>query len=249
MNKVLLIGKLSDILRSIHENLCDYFSVQLSSMQLENIQGMVKIVKPDVVIVSLIGIEKPDKTILEWLNDKVKTTPIIVIGAKEVWDAIKYECRGPQFSEFHPPIKKTTLIEACNKVLNIFEPIEETVVKKVLIIDDDPAMLRGIKGLLREDYTVSLALDGESGIQKAIDMQPDIILLDYEMPGMNGANTFDMIMQVEAIKHIPVIFLTGVSDKKRVVEVMQKHPAGYILKPPNKELLLQLIEENIDTNE
>ena len=80
------------------------------------------------------------------------------------------------------------------------------------------------------------------GIQKTIDQKPDIVLLDYEMPGMNGSSTFEMILQIDDIKDIPVVFLTSVSDAKRVKEVLEKHPAGYILKPPDKDVLIELIE-------
>lgn len=68
MKKVLLIGKLNEIVRSLNECLMDDFQVQLCAEQLENIQGMYKIVKPDLVVVSQIGVEEMDVAILEWLQ-------------------------------------------------------------------------------------------------------------------------------------------------------------------------------------
>ena len=59
---------------------------------------------------------------------------------------------------------------------------------------------------------------------------------------MNGNATFETILQIDEIKRIPVIFLTGVSDRERVIKVLDKHPAGYTLKPPDKDKLIEQID-------
>ena len=53
--------------------------------------------------------------------------------------------------------------------------------------------IEALKLHYKENYDIILATSGERGIQKAIDMQPDLILLEYEMPGMNGNATFEML--------------------------------------------------------
>ena len=82
MKKVLLVGKLSDVVRSISEILSDEFSVQLSSLQLENISGMLKIAKPELLILSLMGVEKLESEIFEWLNLHVDYIPILVVTSR-----------------------------------------------------------------------------------------------------------------------------------------------------------------------
>ena len=63
MKKVLLIGKLTEVLSSINENLSEKYNVQLSSMQLDNIMGMVKIAKPDLIVICMIGTDRVDNSI------------------------------------------------------------------------------------------------------------------------------------------------------------------------------------------
>ena len=116
-------------------------------------------------------------------------------------------------------------------------------IRKVLVIDDSAIILRSVKNQLQDQYDVSIATSGEMGIEKAIAEKPDIILLDYEMPGMNGNATVVRLRQEEATKDIPVIFLTGVSDGERVGKVLEKHPAGYILKPLDVKKVRERIGE------
>ena len=80
---------------------------------------------------------------------------------------------------------------------------------------------------------------------------PDLILLDYEMPVMNGVQTFEAILSEENLKDIPVVFLTGVSDAGYVTEALKKKPAGYVLKSEKEEIIKSKIKdvlERIDNN-
>lgn len=115
--------------------------------------------------------------------------------------------------------------------------------KKILIIDDSALVLRNLKALLQNEYEVMIATGGEMGIQKAVEKRPDIVLLDYEMPGMDGKETFEKLALTAATSDIPVIFLTSVSEGKKVLEILERHPAGYILKPPDRDKLVEQIEQ------
>ncbi|MDO4513443.1 MAG: response regulator [Lachnospiraceae bacterium] len=247
MRKILLIGKLSDIVRSISEILSDEFNVQVSSLQMANISGMIKIAKPELIILSLVGVDKLDLEIFEWLNLNVEKIPILVVTSHENWEIAQDVCTGEQFTPFFPPINREMLIGLCNSALKVDKDARDKAVqparkKYVLVVDDNATVLRSIKAMLEDKYEIALATNGEMGIQKAIDSLPDVILLDYEMPGMNGNATFETILQIDEIKRIPVIFLTGVSDRERVSKVLDKHPAGYTLKPPDKDKLIEQIE-------
>ena len=82
--------------------------------------------------------------------------------------------------------------------------------------------------------------------------QPDLVLLDYDMPGMDGKTTFEAMLEDEFAKDIPVIFLTNVAKRSQIYAVLKSYPAGYILKPPDRKILLRTIEDvlwgNIDTS-
>ena len=70
----------------------------------------------------------------------------------------------------------------------------------------------------------------------------DLILLDYEMPVINGLQVFEMLKSEAISKNIPVMFLTGKSDKESIMKVMELKPAGYMLKNITKQQLLTHLE-------
>lgn len=120
---------------------------------------------------------------------------------------------------------------------------EEEEKKTVLLVDDSPLLLRSMKNILQDKYNVELANSGRMALNKINQIFPDIILLDYEMPGMDGSETFDRLQQRQDAKSIPVIFLTSVTERERIIDVLRKKPAGYILKPPDRQKLVEMIDE------
>ena len=117
--------------------------------------------------------------------------------------------------------------------------------KKILLIDDSMIQQRMLHIMLKDKYEVLTAESGIEGIQQAKLRQPDLILLDYDMPIMDGKETFLKLQQNDETKDIPVIFLTGVIDKKQVAEVLMLRPKGYLVKPVEKERLIETIESTL----
>ena len=74
---------------------------------------------------------------------------------------------------------------------------------------------------------------------------PDLILLDYEMPEMNGKEVMEKLQSDEELREIPIVFLTSADSKEIVMELLALKPAGYILKPVESQMLLERIEEII----
>ena len=106
--------------------------------------------------------------------------------------------------------------------------------KKILVVDDDPMMLRMIKSLLESEYRVFMANSGMNAITFLANNKVDLILLDYEMPVVSGAKVLEMIRSEIATEDIPVMFLTSKSDKDSVMQVLALKPEKYLLKtmPP-----------------
>lgn len=102
--------------------------------------------------------------------------------------------------------------------------------RKILVVDDSITVRQGMKQLLGEDYQVSLADSGAAAFRAITLEQPDLVLLDYEMPVCDGRQTLEMLRSVEDFKDIPVIFLTGRRDPESMIKVMPLNPAGYVLK-------------------
>ena len=92
------------------------FQVQLCSEELENIKGMYKIVKPDRVVVSQIGVEEADEAILEWLQNKTGDTPVLFIAIWDKWNRYKVYCEGEKFDKLFRPVSKEELLEKCYKM-------------------------------------------------------------------------------------------------------------------------------------
>ena len=114
----------------------------------------------------------------------------------------------------------------------------------VLIVDDDDMMLKMAEFILQKDTPYNI-LKATSGMQCLRFLQSgekiDLILLDIQMPGMDGIKTMELIQKHDYWKQIPVIFLTAASDKETVVKAGKLHAAGYIKKPFVPEDFLQRV--------
>lgn len=111
----------------------------------------------------------------------------------------------------------------------------------ILVIDDSGLILRNIKDILQNDYDVKIAVSGKLALKMIPEFKPDVILLDYEMPEMNGSQTFDEIRKLPEGADIPIIYLTSVDDRSVIVELMRKKPTGYLLKPVKQVKLREAI--------
>jgi putative two-component system response regulator len=114
--------------------------------------------------------------------------------------------------------------------------------KSILIVDDNLVSLRQISALLSKDYDVSLAKSGELALQICAQEQPDLILLDVEMTGMDGFETIAKLRENDRLKSIPVIFLTGNRDAETEVKCLEAGAMDFITKPANAEILRHRIE-------
>lgn len=115
--------------------------------------------------------------------------------------------------------------------------------KKIIIIDDDPLVLKTIREFLQETYDVVVARSGAVAYRYLEANAVDLVLLDYEMPGEKGTSVMQNIRKINFSRGVPVIFLTGVADTQTVTEILSLKPKGYILKPVNKEKLLAKVRQ------
>lgn len=114
--------------------------------------------------------------------------------------------------------------------------------KKILVIDDDIMALRMLKKYLEGEYEVLLENAGYRFAENIRDYHVDMILLDIEMPVMNGIEVFDVFRSSQH-DDIPVIFLSGVTNPEIVRETIEKGAAGYIVKSASKIEVLTRIRE------
>lgn len=113
--------------------------------------------------------------------------------------------------------------------------------KRVLIVDDDIMTLKILKKYLEGTYDVVIENAGYRFVEKMGSYNADLILLDIEMPVVNGLQAFDVLLKNPDLNDIPVVFLSGVSNPNLVRELMNKGAAGYLVKTiPKGELLARL---------
>lgn len=114
--------------------------------------------------------------------------------------------------------------------------------KHILIVDDDSSVLKMLKSYLSERYDVATAINGKVAVRFLETKQTDMVLLDYEMPVENGASVLRKIRSNSRTANLPVVFLTGVTDGRKIQEVMALKPQGYLLKPIEMEKLSSTIK-------
>jgi len=246
MKKVLLIGEFNAITRNISDSLSPYCRVQLCADNVEITGGMLNLFVPDLVIVSLVGVRTVPEKIFALLIDKIPDVPVIAIGSpnneKDLTNAgvlpderIRFLCQ---------PIHLEDVVAWAKEILQISggEDDAPSGLKKILVVDDSPAMLRTVQAMLSGKYKVIFATSGPRAIAAIAKSRPDLILLDYDMPVCDGKMTLQMLRSEEDTKDIPVVFLTGCSDAEHVKEVLALLPQGYLLKPPDANRLCATIE-------
>ena len=102
----------------------------------------------------------------------------------------------------------------------------------VLIVDDVPDNLAVLHDALDESgYTVLVATHGEAALQRAAQALPDIVLLDAMMPGMDGFEVARRLKASPATAHIPIIFMTGLTETEHLVAALEAGGVDYVTKP------------------
>ena len=116
--------------------------------------------------------------------------------------------------------------------------------KHILVVDDDSSQLLQMKDHLREFYEVTLVPSGKAALKYLTKHRVDLIFLDDLMPEMNGPDVLEQLRRLPALKFIPVVFLTGVTEKDTVIKTLvELKPQGYIVKPAKKsELVAKIID-------
>ena len=120
--------------------------------------------------------------------------------------------------------------------------IDKLTRKRILVIDDDPLVLKTIREFLNDKYDVVVARSGAVAYRYLESNPIDLVLLDYEMPVANGPQVLSMLKSDEQTDQIPVMFLTGHGERESVMSVLGLKPADYLLKTIDKKGLLKKLE-------
>ena len=117
---------------------------------------------------------------------------------------------------------------------------------KILHVDDEPKNLRLLVDIFKEDkYVQYVSLDGQDAFEQAKEKGPDLILLDVNMPGLDGLDTFKKLQEDQITKNIPVMFLTADSDLNKVAQGLEMGIVTYLKKPFEIDELKSKVKEHI----
>ncbi len=179
-------------------------------------------------------------------DEKEKQQDIVYLRDKAIQEDIPIFYMGDEEEELKQLIPSHVLQYAFKRPIDIHgavQRIDEYVKKygrhskkKILVVDDSGATLRSIKEWFEGKYQVILANSGAMAIKYLATNRPDLVLLDYEMPVVDGSKVLEMIRSESEFCDVPVIFLTGKNDRESILKVMELKPEGYLLKtmPPEK---------------
>lgn len=120
---------------------------------------------------------------------------------------------------------------------------------RILSVDDEPTNQLVINEILEDDYDVKLVYSGEECLEKVKEFSPNLILLDINMPGIDGYETCERLKQDDATKFIPVIILSALSTTEEKLKGYEVGAEDYIPKPFDHDDLIEKIKKSLSRNE
>lgn len=265
--KILLSGKNSVIIDDFFSYMADDFELLTTSMRVNDLTCHLDLFQPDIFLLCLGGEARGNFISLNEQRRKLEYygVSVFIVGTKEDCDEFqKYSFSSADLVMKKPitvdDIRQTIISYMMKKEKEVSKrrisekkeekeqkvrQVEEKRRKHVLVIDDNPIMLKMIKEQLSPEYDVATAISGKIAYKFLDTKGTDMILLDYEMPGEDGPEVFKKIREKEAFATTPIVFLTGISDRKKIKSALTLKPHGYLLKPVDKEKLIETIKRFI----
>ena len=202
---------------------------------------------PRIFILYLQGEDNLMIDVLGYIKDLVEDRGIrfFVIGTQEEIDTIIGKKSDYVAQAYTRPVDLAELIKRLQKEGEAVDKLKEF--KSILIVDDDATALRSMKSLLSTHYKILVASSGMNAITILAKNKVDLILLDFEMPIVNGPKVLEMIRSDPNTANIPVMFLTAKGDKRSIMEVLRFKPEKYLLKTMLPKDILDSIDDFFKT--
>ena len=213
-----------------------------SSPRMKDLEG--KLNETDLVMLYTDDKAEEYATGLVYIKDRCAELDeqVIVIGSKMEFDTVNGFIPESQIFKFYErPLDMETLLTDIEKYLE--NEAQYARRKSILIVDDDVSYMSMVMDWLKDKYRVATVNSGMQAIKWLAKNHADLVLLDYEMPVTSGPQVREMIRSDDTVADLPVMFLTGKSDKESIMNVLALKPAGYQLKSNSKEQLLLNIEQ------
>lgn len=199
--------------------------------------------KPDICLVIVEGTTCDKVTSMVYLKDLAveKDIPIFLLGHPNDIEGVRSIMNTSAIEE---EILRPFDVKEISAHINEFLKRQNSEAKKkILVVDDSGVMLRNVKNLLGNKYQIVLANSGAMAVKYLSMDRPDLVLLDYEMPVINGKQVLEIIRTERDFEGVPVIFLTGKNDRETIMDVMGLKPEGYLLKSMSADDFIKSIDD------
>ena len=187
--------------------------------------------RPNIIIIDLSIPELNDASIVKVLREDPETKEIpIVIFSQHGSEALRLN-EGMSATLDKRPLDQETFANYVNEA--VFRYLRRSDGKeKILIVDDEQSIASLLSSMLHEfGYRTIIACTGEDALRKADIEQPQLILLDINLPGMDGFQTLERLKNNISTSHMPIILLSGIKDAKEKARGLNLGASDYITKP------------------
>lgn len=242
--EVLLIGKINS------------FIVNAAGKGLEKEGIEVKRTAPDITAIDkergktrvwifyLTGSDDVNDELLVYLKDHIAEEHVYlnIVGNPDEINDVKAVIPDEEIADvYERPLDVHVLAQGLDNAF--FQVERDNEKKRILIVDDNATALKTMKNILSDRYAVYMANSGVSAITFLAKNPVDLILLDYEMPVVNGPKVLEMLKSEPSIEAPPVMFLTAKGDKESVMTALALKPVNYLLKTMPPEELIKTIDD------
>ena len=120
-------------------------------------------------------------------------------------------------------------------------------IKTILVVEDNELNMKLVRGLIKiGKYRMLEAIDAESGIQLIREQRPDLVLMDIQLPGMDGLSASKIIKEDPSVKDIPIVALTSYAMQGDEEKALEAGCTGYIAKPIDTRKFLKTISQYLN---
>lgn len=243
MNRVLIISNSSNKMTSLAHAFEGFYKVKTALLSSADITEQIGPFVPDCMIFCAEGIKRQRLFPIMDLKEDTRyaRVPFVLLANEEDREVFNENL-------FVDPDYIGEVTITGPKIRQIVDRLIATMgrTRRVLVVDDDVVVLRLIKSYLEKNYHVTCVKSGNMALQYMDKQIADCVLLDCFMPGMDGPQTLKKIRGTPNGKNVPVIFLTGNSEKDMVMSALSLRPSGFLVKPVKQDELIEKIEEAME---
>jgi len=238
--KIIIVDDIKFSLLTVKERMKDHYQI-FPAQTSEELFNMIDDVEPEMILLD-IGMPEVDgfEVIKQLKGDyRYQHIPVIFLSAKTDRKSITKGLSLGAIDFMIKPFHDVHLIEC---IENHLDPMRSDAVKPIIMaIDDNPSILRSIKSMLDSDYKV-YTLTEPQVIQEVLKkVSPDLFLLDYKMPVINGFELVQIIRSIPRHKETPIIFLTSEGTIDNLSIAMSLGSADFVVKPIDEDTLKQKV--------